>query len=280
MQKNDIIEILGKNTRVQHGKLNDRVYLMKLDKADFPKIIDQINTLARDNRYTKIFAKVPFWAAPVFISSGFIVEAYIPNFYEGKDDVFFMSKYLTSDRLLDIEYDKLEELSKILGSVLHKTKPEKSKLKIKIIKLGEEYIDQITEIYKVVFKSYPFPIHDPEYIGKTMKEGVQYFGIIVKRKLCAVSSAEVDVVGANAEMTDFATLPEHRGKKYSIILLHEMEKAMKKQGISTFYTIARLNSMAMNKTFLNLGYTYAGTLIKNTNIAGKIESMNVLYKAI
>ncbi len=55
---------------------------------------------------------------------------------------------------------------------------------------------------------------------------------------------------------------------------------MKAQDIKTLYTIARLNSPAMNKTFLRLNYTYSGTLIKNTNIAGKIESMNVYYKAI
>ncbi|MBN1185244.1 MAG: putative beta-lysine N-acetyltransferase [Bacteroidales bacterium] len=280
MQKNDIIEIVGKNTRIQHGKLNNRVYLMKLDKNDFPKIIDRINTLARDNRYTKIFAKVPYWAAPLFISSGFIVEAYIPKFYKGNEDVFFMSKYLSSDRLLDIEYDKLEELSKILSSGSYDIKRVKLQPKIEIIKLKEKFVDQITEIYKEVFESYPFPIHDPEYILKAMKDGVEYFGIMNKGKLLAVSSAEVDLAGSNAEMTDFATLPEHRGKRYSMILLNEMEKAMKKQGISMLYTIARLNSMAMNKTFLNLGYIYAGTLIKNTNIAGKIESMNVLYKAI
>ena len=34
----------------------------------------------------------------------------------------------------------------------------------------------------------------------------------------------------------------------------------------------------MNKTFLNAGYNYSGTLTKNTQIAGKIESMNVWYK--
>jgi hypothetical protein len=57
-----------------------------------------------------------------------------------------------------------------------------------------------------------------------------------------------------------------------------MEKRMRKAGIKTPFTIARLNSLAMNKTFLKLHYTYAGTLVKNTNIAGKIESMNVYYK--
>jgi len=53
---------------------------------------------------------------------------------------------------------------------------------------------------------------------------------------------------------------------------------MRKQGIKTLYTIARLDSIPMNKTFLKLNYCYSGTLINNTNIAGSIESMNIYYK--
>jgi len=52
---------------------------------------------------------------------------------------------------------------------------------------------------------------------------------------------------------------------------------MSELGIKTVYTIARLNSIPMNVTFLKRGYKYGGTLINNTNISGKIESMNVLY---
>ena len=81
-------------------------------------------------------------------------------------------------------------------------------------------------------------------------------------------------------MTDFATLPDYRGNNLSVILLDKMENVIRKQGITTLYTIARLNSIAMNKTFLKLSYKYAGTLINNTNISGKIESMNVYYKHI
>lgn len=81
-------------------------------------------------------------------------------------------------------------------------------------------------------------------------------------------------------MTDFATLPDQRGKNLSVLLLNALEKSMKEQGITTLYTMARLNSIGMTKTFLKMDYCYSGTLIKNTNIAGKIESLNILYKHI
>ena len=98
--------------------------------------------------------------------------------------------------------------------------------------------------------------------------------------MVALSSAEIDPQGKNAEMTDFATLPDYRGGKSATNLLSEMETAMERQGIKTLYSIARLNSPAMSKTFLKHSYKYAGTLINNTNISGKIESMNVFYKHI
>jgi hypothetical protein len=47
-----------------------------------------------------------------------------------------------------------------------------------------------------------------------------------------------------------------------------------------FYTIARSYSAGMNITFAKQDYKYTGTLINNTNIFGKIESMNVWYKLV
>jgi RimJ/RimL family protein N-acetyltransferase len=81
-------------------------------------------------------------------------------------------------------------------------------------------------------------------------------------------------------MTDFATSRHHAGNNLSMLLLNHMEHEMKRQGISTLYTIARLLSLPMNKTFLRSGFTYSGTLRNNTNISGRIESMNLYYKRL
>jgi beta-lysine N6-acetyltransferase len=274
----DIIEIFGKGTQLQHGKLNDRIYLMKLAHSDLPEIIGHLNELAQQESYSKIFCKVPGWASPVFLANGFIIEASIPDFYNSTGDLFFVSKFLNSDRLLNLETDKLKEFSEILMNTLAKNKRPKLTRQDKLIQLHEGHASEIASLYQKVFASYPFPIFDPEYIVDTMKTHIQYFGIIRNDKLIALASSEIDKTGKNAEMTDFATLPEYRGQNLSVVLLAEMEKIMLEQNITTLYTIARLNSIAMNKTFLKLNYKYAGTLIKNTNISGKIETMNVLYK--
>jgi putative beta-lysine N-acetyltransferase len=273
----DRIETIGKGSIIQHGKLNNRIYLIKLGKKEGPDILDVLKRMAAECAYTKIFCKVPEWAAPLFIADGYMTEAMIPRFYQGNEAAFFMAKYTDSDRLMKLETQSLEALSDLLKSVPGKEKIAK-KGKYKLRKLGTEDVAQITDLYRNVFLSYPFPIHNPGYILKTMKANVRYFGAVKKGKLVAVASAEIDQEGRNAEMTDFATDPEFRGQKLGQLLLMKMEKEMEAQHMKTLYTIARLKSIPMNKVFLKHQYQYAGTLLSNTNISGSIESMNIYYK--
>ncbi|NQU42169.1 putative beta-lysine N-acetyltransferase, partial [bacterium] len=147
-------------------------------------------------------------------------------------------------------------------------------------RLEDSDAEGTAKVFSQVFESYPFPIHDPVYIRQTMTEHVSYYGILQKDKLIAVSSAEMDEKALNAEMTDFATLPEFRGAGLATALLQEMEKAMAEKGFPTLYTIARSISFGMNITFAKLGYTYSGTLHHNTHIIGSMENMNVWFKRI
>lgn len=273
----DRIETIGKGSIVQHGKLNDRIYLIKLGEQDCPEILDSMRRMAAEHAYTKIFCKVPSWAAPQFFADGYMTEAMIPGFYHGNETAFFLAKYMDSDRLLNIENQYLDELGELLKSP-HEKATIDNNVKFNFEQLETKDVEQITDLYRKVFLSYPFPIHNPGYILKTMKENVRYFGVKKRGKLIAVSSAEIDKEEKNAEMTDFATNPDFRGRKLSHMLLAKMEKEMKAMGITTLYTIARLKSIPMNKVFLRHQYQYAGTLIRNTNISGSIESMNVYYK--
>lgn len=278
----DRIETIGNGSVIQHGKFNDRIYLMKLEKGDCPGILETLRTMARKEKYTKIFGKVPASAAPLFFSDGYMMEAFIPGFFRRREAAFFVSKYLDSDRLMEVEHTRLREL----GSLLEKRteggdRKGPSRIggrRLSIRKLERSQAGQIARIYREVFKSYPFPIHDPGYITRTMDEDVRYFGVKRGGKIIALASAEIDREGCNAEMTDFATLPDFRGNSLALLLLRAMEKDMKRKGIQTLFTIARLHSPAMNRTFLKQQYKYAGTLIRNTQIAGSVESMNVYYK--
>jgi beta-lysine N6-acetyltransferase len=113
-----------------------------------------------------------------------------------------------------------------------------------------------------------------------MAQGVRYFCVRIGETIAAVSSAEVHAGEGNVEMTDFATLPEYRGRGLSGYLLGRMEAAMRTAGIRTAYTIARAASLPMNLVFARAGYAYGGTLVNNTGICGGLESMHVWHKPL
>lgn len=278
----DKIEKFGKGSLFQHGSLNNRIYLMKLDKKDTDYILPFLSELAQRKGYNKIFCKIPSETASLFLARGYVLESIIPGFYKGIEDAFMVSKFLSPASLTKEETDSFKLFKNVIEEEKQKNTKKtviKSDFKLRRLKINDA--ETLSNIFRTVFKSYPFPVFDPEYIRKTMeKEDVYYYGAEKDGKIAGVSSCEIDPASLNAEMTDFSTLKEFKGNNLSLFLLKNMEKDLKEKGFKTLYTIARLNSVPMNKTFLRCNYSYSGTLIKNTNIAGSIESMNVYYKHI
>jgi putative beta-lysine N-acetyltransferase len=276
----DTIEHIGSGSVIQHGKLNDRVYVMKLKKEDLPAVLLRLEELTEKEHYTKLFCKVPGSLSLPFLEKGYIPEGRIPRFYEGKEDALFLSRFNDPARLLHKPEEDLERFRQLLSEPLQQNDPRKKWEEYRIRRLEKADAEQMAKIYAQVFESYPFPIHDPDYIKKMMEEDVAYFGAFRGDELAALSSAEIDFDTQSAEMTDFATDSAHTGHSLSCLLLHSTEEALQRQGINTLFTIARLASIPMNKTFLRLGYHYAGTFINNTHISGRIESMNLFYKHV
>ncbi len=274
--KYDTIEKVLNGSLIQHGKHNDRIYLLKTTEKDIPELFSIIEDLVYSQKYSKVVCKVPKSIAPAFFANGFIMEAYIPGFYNHKEDMFFVSKFLNSDRLLHIENKNLETFSEILKK--EQQQNVKTNANFSFRELTTKDVKEITQLFSIVFKTYPFPVHEEDYILQNLKDNVRYFGAFYKDKLVAIASSEMDKKAGNAEMTDFATHPEFSGNNLAIHLLNKMEEAMKEAKINTLYTIARLKSVPMNLTFIRNKYKYSGTLIKNTNISGDIESMNIYYK--
>jgi putative beta-lysine N-acetyltransferase len=274
----DIMEKLG-NSFIQHGKASDRVYLMKVDPADVPPIIEEIEQLAEANDYGKLFCKVPAPAAKVFAQAGYREEARIPRFFNGRKDAAFMSRFRKSSRKR-VSDEQQTAIAQALAVAKQKRKPlpPRPKANYRIRRLDKKDTAQLAALYRKVFRSYPFPIFDESYLRKTMATHIRYFGAFDDERLVAASSAETDPKALNAEMTDFATDPDHRKKRLAVRLLRGMEADMQATGFATLYTIARAVSVGMNATFARCGYEFGGTLINNTQISGRIESMNVWYK--
>jgi putative beta-lysine N-acetyltransferase len=273
----DTLEKIG-NSQIQHGPDNDRIYLMKLNPADLPDIVEKLDTLAAEKSYTKIFAKVPSPHAAAFTADGYRKEGTIPQFYNGETDAAFLGKFIDPAREITPQRDEIEQIIALAQSK-HGRPGDSLPNGYTLRPAVEADAKELAEVYKQVFASYPFPIHDPDYLIETMRSHVCYFVAEKDGKIAAAASGEMDKENRNAEMTDFATLPEHLGNGLAVHLLKFMEPEMRKLGMATLYTIARAISPGMNITFAKCSYIFGGTLINNTQISGSIESMNLWYRS-
>lgn len=298
---------------LQHGPLNDRVYLMQLDESDLSGgacVIDRMEELAARHGYTRLFARVPEHAAHRFLERGFAVEAYVPGMCRGRTAGCFMGRHLWDARAVPRRPGLLCEVLALANakragpeqgaacarhggapSDAASGKPGTKPNAGRVIELNPDHAPALARLYAGTFATYPFPVHDPAYLARSMAAGVLFHGIADDGALpgrdsgptgggdlLAAASAEVDMAWRCAEMTDFATRPEARGRGAALRLLRHMEDRVRRMGILTAYTIARAESHAMNVVFARAGYTLAGTLHNNTNIGGGLESMNVWYR--
>jgi len=267
-----------KNSLIQHGPENDRVYLMKLAREDMPGIVASLERFARLAGYGKIFAKIPEHQKEPFLEAGFEQEGTIPGFYRSHKSAVFLGYYLDDARAKERKTKLVREVLAIAREKAEQVDRVALPAGLSCRVAAAEDAEAMAGLYRAVFATYPFPIHDPDYLRRTMAENVVYFGVWEGERLMALSSAEMDVAAGNAEMTDFATHPECRGRGIAQHLLQEMEDEMARRGILALYTIARAYSHGMNITFAKNGYRYGGTLTNNTNISGDLESMNLWYK--
>ena len=279
MTQTDVVLHRG-NSIIQHGHFNDRVYVMKMASDDIPDIIHFADTITTKEGYTKIFVKVPESSVELFTPIGYVTEATVPFYYQGKESAVFMAKYSDPKRK---EVRDASITADILATAFDHA-GERGAIELpdgfSLMHAHAGDAKDIAALYRSVFKTYPFPIVDPDYILESMQGHVRYFIIRKSDQLAAVASCEIDDENKNIEVTDFATDPRFRGMGLAGSLLHTMETDLKKEGILLAYTIARAISRPINTTFAGAGYRFGGLLPNNTNICGSMESMNVWYKKL
>ncbi len=260
---------------VHHGKFNNRIFILKFNlDNDFSKSIASFESLAKENKYTKIIIKAPASYSPLFLAREYLIEGYIPKYLSDYEDLVFFSKFIDKTRALD-DMDLIAKNIQIATSKKKVLPPEPDKYSF--IEFREDLAEDLSQLYLNVFgKSYPFPIFEKAYLLETMKGDLSYFVCIHDKKL--VSACSLDK--ASRELSDFATLASYRGNNLSLHLTKLAENKAKDLGIKTIFSLARSESVAMNVSFSKSSYNYSGTLIKNANIAGKLESLNIWYKDI
>jgi putative beta-lysine N-acetyltransferase len=261
---------------VQHGHRSHRVYLLK-PSDDATADVALLERLAAEHGYSKLFAKTTGPATQTFLDAGFGVEARIPSGIPG-EELCFCTRFLSADRATE----RFPEAVREAMTPRMPSRPGRTaQTTTNIQPLGLQDVPELVELYSHVFDSYPFPIDDPAFLRDSMAEGTVFVGVRDENgSLIVAASAELSAETLTCELTDFATHPDSRGAGLASALLAGLESAATEQGMRVAYTIARATSASMNSVFARRGYTHAGTLVNNTHIAGRIESMNVWYRAL
>jgi len=277
--ESDVVVTLGKST-IQHGYFNDRIYLMSIQPEDVDAIAKRIRYLYHIYHYKKIVLKISESLVSFFKTNDMIEEARIPGFYQEGFDALFLSCFFDPERSHDDTCDQIHKTLQLSREADSSFSPKMPPLNIRIRKATIEDVYQISSLYRAAFSTYPFPIREPYYLKQIMKNGVVFCVGETSQGIIAAGSCEIDWYASAVEMSDLAVDDAWKGVGCSRLILAFMEQQMKECGVITAYTICRAEPLPVNRLFAGACYQYGGTLIKNTNICGKLESMNVWYKRL
>jgi beta-lysine N6-acetyltransferase len=228
---------------------------------------------AESHQFEKVIVKARSNQAGYFLEKGFILEGGVNRYFNG-DRALFMSKFLTDDRRNSSYWKKEDDILQAVQK-LGEQDLEVSGL---ISVATEEHAGKLADLYQEVFMLYPVPLHVPEYVRESMRNGTIFVYIEEDGRIISAASAEISSTNRNAELTDCATRSSHRKSGYMKHLLQRLESELVHQNIFCAYTIARALSFGMNAAFHQLGYKYGGRLANNCIIFDKMEDMNIWEK--
>jgi beta-lysine N6-acetyltransferase len=144
----------------------------------------------------------------------------------------------------------------------------------------EKDIKAIAKLYDAIFVTYPTKMNDPKYIQKMMKKNVLFTVVEYNGNIVSACVADLFMSFEAAEITDCATLPEHRGKGLLSHQFHYLIEKMRKKGTKILFSYSRATSLSMNLINARHGFDYRGRMKQNSNIAGRLECMNVWVKRL
>jgi beta-lysine N6-acetyltransferase len=274
-----------KNEKIQHPQFTAEVcfdyYNERIRIEDYRGNVSVLGKWLEDivtqNKFYKIIIKSRHDDFSKWLEQGFIYEGEFTGYFNGAAAVS-MCKYFKNERR-DSRYWTEEDniLKGVLGlSQLSLSNPMPREYMLRMA--DEQDAKELADLYGQVFEVYPTPMDDPQYVLKMIKSGTLFCVVTYQNKLVSAASADVNADYHNAELTDCATLIEHR--KFGLMkhLIDQLEKELFKRKIYCSYSIARALSFGMNAVFHQKGYVYKGRLANNCKIFNKFEDMNIWVK--
>lgn len=241
--------------------------------------LKRIKSLAIETGMGKIIACAPPSCQEMFLGQGFEVEGKIKGFLAGEDALCY-SFFVSKARKHSVNsYNGIFPFGAIWDRATAADK--QPQLAYVTRNATEADISGMIGLFNGVFETYPSPVFDAEYLRTNMKSNrVLYKVAAYNDKIIGIASAEKDQANLNAEITDCVTNPQYRGHGILNKLISELEAQLETAGFICLYTLCRATQAAVNKAFFRQGYSFSGRLIKNCNICGSFEDMNILVKLL
>ena len=162
-------------------------------RGNVEKVIRESELLAENFLAEKLIIKVRQEYFADFLARGFICEAKLDQYFLGSDAYFF-SKYYSADRLTNDYWLHEGRTMKEVFKLEKQTNLSRNPGEIVLKKADLSDTVLLANLYSDVFPVYPTPLHDPDYIGKTIKQGTIYFCIEQKGVIVSAASAEVEFI--------------------------------------------------------------------------------------
>lgn len=266
--------------RVRLDQRNERLTLVSYEYyGTIAPLTELLMDTARQERLGKVVvvARGSDWEA--FLARGFALEAKAHRYFQGAPG-HFMSYFLTAERQVR---DRLEQEQALLQSVLEKEQGAAGPLPdgYRLITATPEQAGDLAGLYDAVFASYPSPLTDADYVRELIESGDGLFLLAVTDDggIASAAAAEIDREDGNAEITNCATLPDHRGEGLMATLVAALQERLAEQHIECVYSMSRAHSVGMNLILHRLGYLYRGRLIRHAHIGGDFEDLNLWEKS-
>lgn len=253
---------------------NQRIKILDYKAEDFRGMILAIREISEANQFDKIICMAGRDDWQQFLRYGYVLEAVLKYYHKGRD-AFVVSKFRSQERLHSASM--MEEIL-LIENVMNEPagaepKPLPEGMTIRMAEKKD--IEQLIELYKGVFESYPSPLIHQSYL-ETIFQTDSLFAVCMEgERIVAAASAELSHQNLAAELTDCATLPEKRGKGLMSHILRFLEKELLSRKYRCSYTMARARSFGMNMVFHQLGYEFMGRMTNNCDIFGAFEDMNI-----
>lgn len=264
---------------------NRRLKVYHISQLHVQKTINDLKKIGKEQKCDKLIFYANEANKRFFVQSNCYYEGRIGGFFSG-DDAYIFSIFLEPSRRREENH---EEDNKVMNRVNQKY-ADGPNMNVQSYFLPQGYSMRapeekdaiyIAELYGSVFETYPTPIHEPEFVLEMIKnDHINLTVVEYEQRIISACSTEILPDFNSAEMADCATLPEHRGNGLLTSQFCHLIQIMHQKKIKTLFTYSRSRSLGMNLVNRKLGFTYGGRMIKNSNISGRLENMNIWYKNI